>query len=210
MSNVIKGNVSGTGQLKGSVYGILGKDGYSAYEIAVNNGFEGTEAEWLASLKGEKGADGTMTFSDLTEEQKASLKGDPGVYVGSGDMPDGYFVQIDPNGEGISLESIVAYVAEKVNTDLNMSANARIGEVELRADAWVGTNSPYSQRVSIPTVTPNTQVDLTPSVEQLSVFHHKDLAFVTENDGGAVTVYAIGQKPENDYKIQVTMTEVAV
>ena len=30
----------------------------SAYQIAVENGFEGTETEWLESLKGEKGADG--------------------------------------------------------------------------------------------------------------------------------------------------------
>lgn len=30
----------------------------NAYQIAVENGFEGTEAEWLQSLKGEKGADG--------------------------------------------------------------------------------------------------------------------------------------------------------
>ena len=29
--------------------------GYSAYEIAVQNGFEGTEAEWLQSLKGTNG-----------------------------------------------------------------------------------------------------------------------------------------------------------
>ena len=29
--------------------------GYSAYEIAVHNGFEGTEAEWLESLKGTNG-----------------------------------------------------------------------------------------------------------------------------------------------------------
>lgn len=36
-----------------------GADGKSAYEIAVENGFEGTEEEWLASLKGEDGADGT-------------------------------------------------------------------------------------------------------------------------------------------------------
>lgn len=35
-----------------------GADGESAYEIAVRNGFEGTEAEWLASLKGETGATG--------------------------------------------------------------------------------------------------------------------------------------------------------
>ena len=31
-----------------------------------------------ADLVGPKGADGTMTFSDLTEEQKASLKGEDG------------------------------------------------------------------------------------------------------------------------------------
>ena len=30
-----------------------GLDGKSAYQIAVENGFEGTEEEWLASLKGE-------------------------------------------------------------------------------------------------------------------------------------------------------------
>src|SRR5690606_2573830 len=33
-------------------------DGLSAYQIAVNNGFSGTEAEWLASLQGANGADG--------------------------------------------------------------------------------------------------------------------------------------------------------
>lgn len=36
----------------------LGKDGKSAYEIALSEGFEGSEAEWLASLKGEKGDKG--------------------------------------------------------------------------------------------------------------------------------------------------------
>ena len=35
-----------------------GEAGESAYEIAVRNGFEGDEAAWLESLKGEKGADG--------------------------------------------------------------------------------------------------------------------------------------------------------
>jgi len=35
-----------------------GLDGLSAYEIAVANGFVGSEAAWLASLKGERGEDG--------------------------------------------------------------------------------------------------------------------------------------------------------
>jgi len=35
-----------------------GAAGKSAYEVAVDNGFEGTETEWLASLKGADGKDG--------------------------------------------------------------------------------------------------------------------------------------------------------
>lgn len=38
--------------------GADGSDGLSAYEIAVEHGYEGTEAQWLASLKGETGAIG--------------------------------------------------------------------------------------------------------------------------------------------------------
>lgn len=85
---------------------------------------------------------------------------------------------------------------------------ARIGDVTLYANNWSGTGPLYSQVVTIAGVTENSQVDLTPSVQQLAVFYEKDLTFVTENDGGVVTVYAIGQKPENDYTIQVTITEV--
>lgn len=35
-----------------------GRDGKSAYEIAVDEGYEGTEAQWIASLKGEPGKPG--------------------------------------------------------------------------------------------------------------------------------------------------------
>ena len=87
-------------------------------------------------------------------------------------------------------------------------STSKIGTVDLIAANWVGENSLYSQIVEIEGVTELSQVDLTPSVEQLVVFYEKDLTFVTENDGGEVTVYAIGQKPEHDYTIQVTITEV--
>ena len=92
---------------------------------------------------------------------------------------------------------------------LNPTPIARIAEVELLAANWVGENSPYSQVVNIEGVTEFSQVDLTPSIEQLVIFYEKDLSFVTENEDGVVTVYAIGQKPENDYTIQVTITEVS-
>lgn len=87
---------------------------------------------------------------------------------------------------------------------------ARIADVTILASAWKGTASPYSQVVSVDSVTPYTQVDLTPSAAQLAIFHNKDLAFVTENEDGVITVYAIGQKPTNDYTIQATLTEVMI
>lgn len=37
---------------------LQGKDGKSAYELAVENGYNGTERQWLDSLQGEDGADG--------------------------------------------------------------------------------------------------------------------------------------------------------
>ena len=88
--------------------------------------------------------------------------------------------------------------------------SARVAEVSLLANEWVGDASPYSQTIEIDGITEYSQVDLTPSIEQLVIFYDKDLAFVTENDDGVVTVYAIGQKPTNDYIIQATITEVNV
>lgn len=64
--------------------GPAGDDGESAYQIAVDNGFVGTEEEWLASLvgppgpQGEAGVDGTVSFDELTPEQRESLRGEKG------------------------------------------------------------------------------------------------------------------------------------
>lgn len=86
----------------------------------------------------------------------------------------------------------------------------RIVDIKLLASAWEGEEDPYTQVVSIEGVTENTKVDLQPSADQLAIFHDKDLTFVTENDGGVVTVFAIGDKPTQDYTIQATLKEVVV
>lgn len=185
----LKGTSSATNLLRGSINSLKTLT-ISAYAIAVQNGFEGTEEEWLKSLQGKSAQ----------------------IYVGSGEMPEGYAVQIDPTGESpldiinkIVEEAVEAYFAEHPTTG---GTTARIAEIELLANKWVGDESPYSQIVTIPGTTIYSQIDLTPSVEQLAIFHDKDLAFVTENEDGVVTVYAIGDKPQNDYTMQVTITEV--
>lgn len=87
-------------------------------------------------------------------------------------------------------------------------SSVKLTEITLPAANWKGAESPYSQVVTVEGVSVNSMVDLQPSVEQLEIFHDKDIAFSTENDGGVVTVYAIGDRPTNDYTIQATITEV--
>ena len=120
-------------------------------------------------------------------------------------------------GMALATDTAGVKLTVEYNRDINVvikellnkfSPAARIASVSLPASKWTGSGSLYSQVVSIAGITENSQVNLTPSVEQLSIFYDKDLTFITENDGGVVTVYVIGQKPQNDYTIQANIVEV--
>lgn len=54
-----------------------GRDGKSAYEIATDEGYEGTEAQWIASLKGEPGKPGEP--GEKGEPGKPGADGKPGA-----------------------------------------------------------------------------------------------------------------------------------
>ena len=62
--------------------GVPGADGQSAYEVAVDNGFMGTEEEWLAGLEGPQGPQGPQGPEGPGLEIKGSV---PEV----GDLPEG-------------------------------------------------------------------------------------------------------------------------
>ena len=65
--------------------GATGATGKSAYDIAVENGFEGTVTEWLESLKGEKGDKGANGSKgdkgDKGEDGQSGANGADGVGV---------------------------------------------------------------------------------------------------------------------------------
>lgn len=134
--------------------------------------------------------------------------------VGGFGLPVGLTITTDENGNNVLyLTQGGNIVGEGVILPAGGSGGsggsvARISEITLLAANWEGETNMYSQVVAVDGLTENSQVDITPSVEQLVVLHQKDLTFVTENEGGVLTVYAIGQKPENDYTMQVTITEV--
>lgn len=60
--------------------GTNGTDGESAYQIAVDNGFEGTEQEWLASLVGPQGETGATPAIEMSADVDDTT-GTPSVVV---------------------------------------------------------------------------------------------------------------------------------
>ena len=83
---------------------IVGKDGAS---VTVKSVTESTES----------GGSNVVTFSDGKKlTVKNGKNGESGVYVGSGDMPEDCNVQIDPNGESLSVDWLIDAVIEKLPT----------------------------------------------------------------------------------------------
>lgn len=85
----------------------------------------------------------------------------------------------------------------------------RVSTITLPKASWTGGSSPYSQEVSINTVTSATKVELNPTVSQIVSLQNDDIALMAENDGGTVTIYSFGGKPSSDMTMQCTLTEVS-
>lgn len=84
----------------------------------------------------------------------------------------------------------------------------KITYISLLAENWAGTESPYSQVVTVNGVTERSRVDLQPTTAQIIELQKEDASLVTENNAGTVTVYAIGNKPSADHTIQTSIVEV--
>ena len=132
--------------------GATGAAGKSAYELAVENGFEGTPQEWLDSLKGSAGnsvvsviktatnglvdtytitfSDGSTTTFDVTNGADGGIgpqgpQGDPGVTGPQG--PEG--PQGIPGQDGIAAE-------ESVPPYWRTYLDAKIAEINAKAESY--------------------------------------------------------------------------
>ena len=95
-----------------------GADGASAYEVAIQNGFVGTEAQWLASLVGPQGAQGPQGETGLQGPQ--GIQGNTGPQGPQG--PQGAQGETGPQGPagptiypgaGIAVSTGAAWSASK-------------------------------------------------------------------------------------------------
>lgn len=118
-----------------------GQDGKSAYELAVINGFEGTEKEWLESLKGksvtvekvipstEDGAENEVTFSDGSK-----------LYVKNGNAGQ-------PGANGFSPEIVATRISDKVTSITVTNKNSE--EVFLINDGKDGVNGKSAYQYAV-------------------------------------------------------------
>lgn len=83
--------------------GGAGADGLSAYQIAVNNGFIGSEADWLLSIKGQKG--------DKGDPGADGAKGDDGPKGDTG--KSAYQVAVDAGFVGTEAQWLNSIKGEK-------------------------------------------------------------------------------------------------
>jgi len=133
--------------------------GLSAYEIALQNGFEGSEQQWLQSLRGEPGQDAL----NLTVNDKAAVGGNITLYAGDVRMQPGLARSVD-DAIG-ALEEARVEVADSLDTnDGAMALSAAQGyalqrgkaavyaqQITLPTDGWTG-EGPYTQDISVETV----------------------------------------------------------
>lgn len=91
----------------------------------------------------------------------------------------------------------------------SVSAAVKLVQLTLPADHWKGAVSPFFQTVPVEGISENSKVDLQPDPAQLQLFQQLELAMTTENEGGLLTVWALGQCPREDMTIQATITEVS-
>ncbi len=122
------------------------KDGKSAYELAVEHGFEGTEEEWLDSLQGE---DYTPTDADKNEIVQMAVSLLP-VYDGSytdDKENDGDYYNKDEVED--LIEAAIAYVPIDITAIENNVSTVEMGRtVEAVTISWAINKEPASQTVN--------------------------------------------------------------
>ena len=173
--------------------GANGKDGRSAYEIAIENGFVGTAAEWLESLKGKDGIDG--------KDGKDGADGLPGKDGTNGkdgrdgiDGKDGVSPDLTnyPDTDAVKalIQAAVQPLLEKAHTHENQSALDQITAAKIAQWDSFGTQiNGLSTKVTVYSEkTERTLESLQKQIDNLTSGRNYTVLFQSGQD--AISTYA--------------------
>lgn len=118
MSEIV-GNIPAKQTIAGAIGTVYGKDGLSAYEIALKEGFAGTEEEWLDSLKGDPGYTPQRGVDYWTEADKEEIKDYVDEQIGAGS-----------GGGGEAPGTAVLYTKQSLTDEQKTQARGNIGAAD--------------------------------------------------------------------------------
>lgn len=175
-SNIVRVKNSSTGEYEP----LAALRGYSSYELAVANGFEGTEAEWMESIIG----DGWIgAYQDLEKLVNSNTD------------------EIDGLKEDISETlQVISEIEHMISRDYN---------VTLTASAWIASdNGGYTQSISVEDITvddcPHWSIVYSDD-HATRMLEKEAFALVDEltTSDGSVTFICFEDAPEVDIQIQM-------
>ena len=148
----------------GGLDGSDGEDGLSAYEVAVANGFSGTQQQWLDSLVGADGADGTNGTNGIDGSDGA----DSTVPVPKGDTgdqgPSGVISVTSPiTNSGTSTEANIGidlsayYTSSQVDSAIAAVVDAAPGTLNTLNELAAAINDDESYAATMTTALGNKQ-----------------------------------------------------
>lgn len=129
-----------------------------------------------------------------------------GDYTGSQIKIPGY--KQATSRQNVTATDTVTQAIGKMEYKINRTFVVK--QISLPAASWMGAESPYSQTVTISGITVNSKVDIQMDATALGVLIDSGTSAIwIENNNGTLTAKALGEKPNTNLSVQVTITEVS-
>ena len=197
----------------GQIQGPTGPAGKSAYVAAVEAGYSGNEDTFNAQMSAvATHVSDTNNPHGVTKAQVGlsnvdNVKQAPYTHVSDKANPHG----VTKAQVGLGNVDNTSDANKPVSTAQQTAINAckvKKNTISLPTASWTGSG-PYTQTVTITGITVNSKVDIQMDATALGVLIDSGTSAIwIENNNGTLTAKALGEKPNANLSVQVTITEV--
>ena len=198
----------------GQIQGPTGPAGKSAYVAAVEAGYSGNEDTFNAQMSAvATHVSDTNNPHGVTKAQVGlsnvdNVKQAPYTHVSDKANPHG----VTKAQVGLGNVDNTSDANKPVSTAQQTAINAckvKKNTLSIPTASWTGSG-PYTQTVTITGITVNSKVDIQMDATALGVLIDSGTSAIwIENNNGTLTAKALGEKPNANLYVQVTITEVS-